>query len=53
MKKMKMKNGRELDFEDLNERFEAERIANERVKEAKLVIKHKEKIIVNDKQRSR
>lgn len=41
--KKKMKNGdRILDFEDVKERFEAERLANERCREecAKLVAQH-------------
>ena len=43
-KKMKKMNGeRILDFEDVKERHEAERLANERCRRelAKLVIKHK------------
>lgn len=44
-----------LDFEDVKERFEAERLANERCREesAKLITKHKKKIIKQKPERTR
>ena len=54
--KKKMKNGdRILDFEDVKERFEAERLANERCRNesAKLTVRHRKKVIKQKPERIR
>lgn len=51
-----MKNGdRILDFQDINERFEAERLANERCRKesSKLIVRHRKKIIKQKPERTR